>query len=155
MVDYSLYMNAARARYVPTYVFYVQLPPTKTDCTCISQASTQLSMMNAPIDYCDVCDNKGYIETKVEHEVTGTMVDFVGDTLNSNVALTEDQASMFNNQRYVLHAAYADCTSDLYCQQICFDLAKEVRISNDNYKILTVDKSTLLGQIKVVVSKKN
>ena len=153
---YSTYMKNLRENFQDLRPFYVQLPPTKTDCTCIIEGgSSRLSLMNAPASYCSACDNKGYIETKVEQKVEGTLVDFVADKLSFNTMLVGDGASEFDRQKYVIHASLVDCTAEDYDNQYCFDIAKEVRINHDYYKIQNIDKSTLLDQIKVVISKKN
>lgn len=153
MVNYDRYMNNMRKKYVPIKTFGVQLPPIKEDCTCVVNYS--LSLMNSPVEYCADCDNKGYIETPVVFDTTGSLVDYASDTNSYSNALVVSAAGDFDNQRYVMHVDLEDCKVEDYDYQNCFDLAKFVTIDAVDYKIDTIDKSTLLNQIRVVVSKTN
>jgi len=153
MVNYNQYMNNMRKRFIPTRTFGVQLPPIKEDCTCVSNYS--LSLINSPAEYCAACDNNGYIETPVVFDITGSLVDFASDTNTFANALIVSEGGDFDNQRYVIHADLADCLVEDYDYQNCFDLAKFVTADTINYKIDTIDKSALLNQIRVTISKTN
>jgi hypothetical protein len=155
MVDYTKFLKNARSKYLPTVCFNVQLPPIKEDCTCTSGSDSVLSIVNSPLDYCAECDNRGYVETKVQHDITGTMVDFASDSLQQKNQLTEDEASMFGRQAYVIHANLDECATTYYNRENCFDIAKHVEQDGVLYKIFAVNKSTLLGQVRVVIYKKN
>jgi len=154
VVDYTKYMKIARDAHVPQKTILVQLPPTKEDCTCLGIDSV-LSIMNSPVEYCGACNNNGYIETPVQVSILGAVVDYMSDTQIFPGALMQDQAGTYDNQRYVIHATLTDCTTALYPGQNCFDLSKEVIIENEDYRILSTDKSTMLGQIKVVIARTN
>lgn len=153
MVDYSKYMSNLRDKYVPQKLIKVQLPPIKEDCTCVVDYG--LSMINSPVDYCEACDNRGYIETPVLFDITGSIVDFASDSNAFTNMLSISEAGDFNYQRYVIHANLKDCEVCDYDYQNCFDLAKEVTIESVDYLILSIDKSTILKQIRAVISKKN
>lgn len=153
MVNYTKYMGALRQKYVPQKTITVQLPPIKEDCTCVVEYS--LSMMNSPVEYCPDCDNKGYIETPVEFDITGSVVDLASDNNTFANSLVITEGGDFSYQRYVIHANLKDCEVYDYDYQNCFDLSKEVKIDSIDYKILTIDKSTMLGQIRAVITKTN
>jgi len=153
MVTYNKYMNILRKQFIPLKTFGVQLPPIKEDCTCVVNYS--LSLMNSPAEYCAACDNRGYIETPVVFDITGSLVDFASDSNSYANALIISEAGDFDYQRYVIHADLEDCKVEDYDYQNCFDLAKFVTIDVEDYKIETIDKSTLLGQIRVIVSRSN
>ena len=146
-------MGTLREKFVPQKTVTVLLPPIKEDCTCVVQYS--LSLMNSPAEYCADCDNKGYIETPVEFDITAAVVDFASDTNSFSSVLVLSEGGDFDNQRYVIHANLSDCEVEDYDYQNCFDLSKEVTIDEIDYRILTIDKSTMLKQIKVVISKTN
>ena len=153
MVNYNKYMGALRNRFVPQKCINVQLPPIKEDCTCVVAYS--LSLMNSPAEYCADCDNKGYIETAVVFDTTGSVVDFASDTNRFANALQVSSGGDFDNQRYVIHANLSDCEVPDYDYQNCFDLSKEVEIDGIDYSISSIDKSTLLNQIRVVIARTN
>jgi hypothetical protein len=153
MVTYTKYMGALRLKYVPQKSIKVQLPPVKEDCTCVVEYA--LSMYNSPVEYCSVCNNTGYIETAVEFDLTGSVVDLASDNNTFANALEISEGGDFNYQRYVIHANLKDCEVYDYDYQNCFDLSKELKIDNADYKILTIDKSTMLGQIRAVISRTN
>jgi len=152
MVNYNKYMGTLRKKYVPQKNISVQLPPVKEDCTCVVNYS--LSLMNSPVEYCTACDNKGYIETSVVHDMTGSVVDSASDTNSFQNALTMSSGGDFNKQQYVIHAVLSECEVEDYDCQNCFDLSKQVIIDAADYNIISIDKSTLLGQIKVIIDKK-
>lgn len=151
MVDYSVYMGVLRNKHIPQKTISVQLPPIKEDCTCVVQYS--LSMINSPVDYCAECDNKGYIETPVLHDITGSVMDAASDTNPYPNVLVISGGGDDSKQQYSIHANLSDCIVSDHDYQNCFDLSKMVTIENINYRINSIDKSTLLGQIRVIVSK--
>lgn len=153
MVNFNGYMKTAREMFLPLKTFTIQLPSIKEDCTCVVAHS--LSLMNSPVEYCSDCENKGYVETPVLFDITGTLVDFASDGNAYTNALFISEGGDFDYQRYVIHANLEDCAVYDYDNQNCFDIAKFVTIETVNYKIQTIDKSTLLGQIRVTVSKTN
>ena len=152
MVNYNHYMGTLRKQFVPQKCISVQLPPVKDDCTCVVNYS--LSLMNSPVEYCTACDNKGYIETSVVHDMTGSVVDFASDTNRFPNALMLSEGGDFDKQQYVIHAVLSECEVEDYNYQNCFDLSKQVVIDAIDYSIISIDKSTLLGQIKVIINKK-
>ena len=152
MVDYSKMFKPLRDIYVPQKLITVQLPPIKEDCTCMDG---DLSFYNSPVDYCEDCDNKGYIETPVTVEIQGSVVDYHSEAQQFSTGLIMDGEGDFNYQRYVIHANQIDCTTAEYPGQLCFDISKEVVIDSIEYRILAIDKSTMLGQIRVLISKTN
>lgn len=154
MVDYTKYMKQARDAHVPQKTIYVQLPPKKVDCTCLG-IDNVLSIMNSPAEYCNDCNNNGYLETPVEFVVTGALVDYMSDNQTFPGMLVQDPSHTYDNQRYVIHASLEDCLPGLYPGQNCFDLSKEVIIDTEHYRIIAIDKSTMLAQIKVVIARTN
>jgi hypothetical protein len=147
-------MKKARDLYVPQKTINVQLPPIKTDCTCLG-IDDVLSIINSPVEYCSSCNNNGYLETPVEVTLQGAVVDYMSDTQIYPGQLVQDEGFTYDNQRYVIHANLVDCTTAEYPGQNCFDLSKEVIIENENYRIISIDKSTMLGQIKVAIARTN
>ena len=87
--------------------------------------------------------------------LNAAMMDYISDAQVFPIALVEDKAYEFHYQRYVLHASLADCTHPTYSSKNCFYLSKEVTIDNERYDILAINKSTMLGQMRVMISLKN
>lgn len=151
--------NILNRRKIPGYpieVIKVILPPTKQDCTCVT-STNKLSLMNAPTRYCLTCNNKGFIETQKEFVIEeAQIIDFASDTNPYSSRLEQGGGFDYNTQLYVLHASLENCYLQSGSTQTCFDIAKRV-IDSDNvkYKILSYDKTKLLGQIRVIIEKVN
>jgi len=152
MVEYPKIMERLRNKFIPQKIITVLLPPIKTDCTCLDD---EMSIMNSPVDYCSACGNTGYIITEVSHDVSGVVVDYLSDSQFYPVRLEQAQGYNYDAQQYVIHANLSDCTVVAYDNQNCFDLSKEVKIEQVNYRILSINHSEFLGQIRVIISRTN
>lgn len=132
----------------------VYLPPEQADCTCVNDTN-KLSLLNSPVEYCAVCDNKGYVETPVFEVVQGSVVDYASETQGFAGMIEMSGRGEFDHQRYVIHAAKSDCLLPSDNSKLVFEVSKSVVIEDETFEILAIDKSKLLGQVRVHIGRTN
>lgn len=147
-------MASYRTKHQTTTDITVYLPPIKSDCTCVTDIN-RLSILNSPVDYCSDCENLGYIETPQTQIVSGVLVDFISESNPYTGGLRRSDAGEFDVDRYVIHCDQSSCISEYDNSNLAFDDSKKVRINTDEYDILSIDKSILLEQVRVHISRRN
>jgi len=152
MAKYATLLSKLRDKYVEQVDVTVHLPPIKTLCPNTDES---LTMLNSPADYCELCNNTGYIITDVSHVVPCVVLDYAPNALGYSFAIEQSQTFTYDKQLYVLHADATACFSDTYPDHNCFDIAKEVTLDNVSYLILGLDKSRMFDQVRVLVGRKN
>jgi hypothetical protein len=150
MVDYSKYIGTLRGKYVKQLTITLVFPSTKADCTCIT-STNKLSIINSPHKYCTNCGNIGYIETAVTQDTTGILVDYLADSGVPGMQLQQTDSGDIQHQRYVAHIAISSLPTSVVTNSLYF--IKFVKIESQEYRILGIDVSKQLGQVRIVLTK--